>query len=80
MAIKKDTKSTPHDRVKIRVHRNKNEQSKGVFVNVNNHSFFVPYGQTVEVPKYIAEVLERSMAQDEATAAMLETMSENSRF
>ena len=41
--------------------------NKGLYVNVNNHNYFIPRGQVVEVPAFIAEVIENSVNQDEAT-------------
>lgn len=59
--------------VKVRIPRDKNG-SKGLFVSVNNHRYFIPRGETVEVPDYIAEVIENSIAQDDATAAMIDSL------
>ena len=42
------------------------EQQDDVFVCVNNHSFQIKRGVKVQVPYYIAEVLERSEESDQA--------------
>ena len=39
---------------------------------VNGRSFQIKRGETVQVPAYVAEVLEQSMAQDNATANLIE--------
>ena len=41
-------------------------------VAVNGRSFQIKRGETVQVPAYVAEVLEQSMAQDNATANLIE--------
>lgn len=46
--------------------RRKNE--RGRYVSVNNLSMFVPYGQEVNIPRCIAEVLDNSIEQDDVTA------------
>ena len=57
----------PNDLVPIRLF-NKDD----VFVAVNGRSFQIKRGETVQVPAYVAEVLEQSMAQDNATANLIE--------
>ena len=42
------------------------------FVAVNGRTFQIKRGETVMVPKYVADVLEQSMKQDMATANMIE--------
>ena len=39
---------------------------------LNGRSFQIKRGETVQVPAYVAEVLEQSMAQDNATANLIE--------
>ena len=56
-----------------------NEKYKDdVFVAVNGRSFQIKRGETVMVPDYVAAVLEQSMAQDMATANLIEE--ESSRY
>lgn len=69
----------PHRKVKIKLHKDK-RNGKGLYVNVNNHNYFIPRGQTVEVPYYIAAVIENSANQDENTARLIESLSEGSDF
>lgn len=66
----------PHDMVTINVPRIKGA-GKGMYVSVNGNSWFVPWGKN-EVPRYIAEVVENSIEQDERTAEMIEEL--ESRF
>jgi len=66
--------SDPKRMVNIKLHREKNK-GKGIYVNVNNHNYFIPRGEVVSVPYYIAAVLENSALQDEQTARMIETLS-----
>ena len=51
---------------------------RGLYVNVNAHNFFIPRGETVTVPRYIAEVVEHSARQDEHTAGLIDALSERS--
>lgn len=65
--------------VKIKLSRTRKD-GKGQYVNVNNHSMWIPRGEVVEVPDYIAEVLQNSAEQDERTAAMIDALTESSNF
>ncbi len=58
--------------VKIRLFKDNDKYKDDVFVAVNGRSFQIKRGVEVEVPGYVAEVLERSMRQDQATANMIE--------
>ena len=68
----------PYRKVKIKIPREKNKP--GVYVNVNTHSFYIPRGEVVEVPAYIAEVLENSAKQDESTALLIERLTKDSDY
>lgn len=68
----------PHRKVKIKIPREKNKG--GIYANVNTHNFFIPRGEVVEVPAYIAEVLETSAQQDEATALLIERLTDSADF
>jgi hypothetical protein len=69
----------PQRMVKIKLHKDK-RSGRGLFVNVNNHSYFIPRGEVVEVPYYIAAAIENTIAQDENTARMIESLTENADF
>jgi hypothetical protein len=71
-------KPDPKRMVKIRLSLNKKE--KGIFVSVNNHRYFIPRGEVVEVPAYIAEIIENSQKQDEETIRYIEGLGANSNF
>ncbi len=58
-------------RVKIKLFKDNGRYSKPVFVAVNGHKFIVPRGVEVEVPDYIAKVLNESFRQDQETANQL---------
>ncbi len=58
--------------VKVRLFKDNDKYKDDVFVAVNGKSFQIKRGLEVEVPDYVAEVLERSMKQDQATANMIE--------
>lgn len=65
------------EKVKLRLHRAPGVKKKGELVNVNNHRWFIPYGETVEVPRYIAEVVENATRQNEETAMRVERLAAN---
>lgn len=67
-------KTDPKALVKVKLPLKKGD--KGLFVNVNNHNYFIPRGQVVEVPAFIAEVIENSVNQDEATMLRIAQLTE----
>lgn len=62
--------------VRIQLFKDNDRYKSDVFVAVNGRSFQIKRGVPVDVPEYVAEVLERSIRQDNDTAAMLERMAE----
>lgn len=68
----------PEELVPVRLFKDNYKYKDDVFVAVNGRSFQIRRGQTVMVPAYVAEVLEQSMAQDNATANLIEA--ESSRY
>lgn len=56
------------EKVKIKLFRDNDRYTESVYVAVNGESYMVPRGVEVEVPVYIAEALQTSMDQDQATA------------
>lgn len=48
--------------------------SNGVYVSVNEHNMFIPRGETVQIPRYMVEVLENSMDQDIATQRKIQKL------
>ena len=68
---KKDEKNM----VKIKLFKDNNKYSNDVFVGVNGENYLIQRGKTVEVPDYVAEVLEHSMEQDEKTAELISSLS-----
>ncbi len=57
--------------VKIKLFKDYGEYRDDVFVAVNGESYLIQRGVEVEVPDYIAEVLEHSAAQDEKTQQLM---------
>ena len=64
----------PAKKVKVKLFKDNGQYSEPIFVSVNGERYIVPRGVEVEIPEYIAEVLERSMAEDQQTALMLEQL------
>lgn len=62
--------------VPIRLFKDNDKYKDDVFVAVNGRRFQIKRGETVKVPRYIADVLEQSMKQDEATANLITRQSE----
>lgn len=58
--------------VPIRLFKDGDKYKDDVFVAVNGRSWQIRRGETVMVPDYVAEVLEESLAQDTATANLIE--------
>ena len=71
--------NSANDLVRIKLRRDKRLGSD-LYVNVNNHNFLIKRGEPVEVPRYIAEVIENSIRQDEETELMIEELSKNADF
>ena len=58
--------------VRIKLFRDNQNYSGDVFVAVNGESYLIQRGVTVEVPDYIAEVLETSQREDENALTRME--------
>jgi len=58
--------------VKIKLFRDNGRYKDAVYAAVNGESYMIPRGVEVEVPDYIAEVVENSIRQDEKTANQME--------
>lgn len=71
--------AAPAKKVKIKLFKDNGQYKDPVFVAVNGHRFIVPRGVEVEVPEYIAKVLEQSFRQDQATAEQLMTLEQKFR-
>jgi hypothetical protein len=51
--------------VKIRLFKDRKSYTEDVFVSVNGRTFQIKRGVEVEVPDYVAEVLQNSQKQDD---------------
>lgn len=63
------------EKVKIRLFKDNDKYKDDVFVAVNGERIQIKRGETVEIKRKFAEVLEQSMAQDMSTAKMIEDKS-----
>lgn len=61
----------PEEKVPVRLFKDNGRYKDDVMVAVNGRAFQIKRGETVMVPRYVAEVLERSMAQDQETANLI---------
>jgi len=61
----------PKKMVKVKLFRDNNQYKESVYVAVNGESYIVPRGVEVEVPDYVAKVLQNSIDEDQRTAEML---------
>lgn len=62
----------PEDLVYVRLFKDGDKYKDDVFVAVNGRAYQIQRGVTVKVPRYVADVLEQSMEQDNATANLIE--------
>lgn len=71
---KAETKApeNPEGLVSIRLFKDGDKYKDDVFVAVNGRAFQIKRGVTVQVPAYVAAVLEQSAEQDNATANLIE--------
>lgn len=60
------------DLVPVRLFKDNAKYSDDVFVAVNGRGFLIQRGVTVEVPRYVALVLEQSMDQDQRAAELMD--------
>lgn len=58
----------PMEPVSVMIPHTFDDNVKGVPVNVNTQNFFVPFNEEVKVPRFIAEVIQRSISADRAAA------------
>ena len=78
--VKTEVKAPKADaarKVKVRLFRDNNQYKDSLFVAVNGESYLIPRGVEVEVPWYIAEVIENSMNEDQKTAEHLRVLEAN---
>ena len=61
----------PKTMVKVKLFRDNSQYKDAVYVAVNGESYMVPRGEEVEVPDYVAKVLQNSIDEDQRTAEML---------
>ncbi len=67
-------KAPAPERMKVKLFKDNDKYKDPLYVSVNGNRFIVPRGVEVEIPDYVAEVIERSMAQDEQTALTIEKL------
>ena len=65
-------KSVNNETVKIKLIKDSNEHKEPLFVGINNKTYYIARGVWVDVPKNVANVIERSLKQDEMTAFLIE--------
>ena len=65
-------KSVNNETVKIKLIKDSNENKEPLFVGINNKTYYIARGVWVDVPKNVANVIERSLKQDEMTAFLIE--------
>ena len=63
--------------VKIRLFKDNQNYTGDVFVSVNGENYLIKRGVTVDVPDYIAEVLESSQREDENAVMRMEMAERN---
>ena len=63
--------------VKVRLFKDNQNYTGDVFVSVNGENYLIKRGVTVEVPDYIAEVIESSQREDENAVMRMEMAERN---
>ena len=58
--------------VSIRLFKDSEKYKEDVYVGVNGKGWLIQRGVEVQVPRYVAQVLEQSVQQDEQAAALME--------
>ncbi len=59
--------------VRIKLFKDSQNYAGDVFVSVNGENYLIKRGVSVDVPEYIAEVLESSQREDENAVLRMET-------
>ena len=68
----KELENIPYDQQKVSIKIPlTRDQKDDVFVGVNGKTWLIKRGVTVEVPRYVADLIERSESQAEANIAAL---------
>lgn len=65
--------------VRVKIPKERTETRTHQFVSVNDENFLVKIGEWVEVPYYVAEVLEKSEKRMQAAEAYMTMVSEASK-
>lgn len=60
------------EKIPVRLFKDNGKYKDDVFVAVNGKGWQIQRGVTVEIPRYVAQVLEQSMAQDQEAAELME--------
>ena len=71
-ADRSNVSSPNNELVTIRLFKDNDKYKDDVFVAINGKSWLIQRGIDVQVPRKVAKVLERSMAQDTSTANLIE--------
>ena len=73
-----EKKTNPGDElVSVHLFKDNGKYKDDVFVAVNGERVLIKRGETVQLKKKFADVLEQSMRQDQATANLIERESSN---
>lgn len=67
----------PDEIVTIQLFKDNDRYKDDLFVCVNGQSYLIQRGVPVEVPGYVAEVIERSQKQDEMSGAMMQRLADD---
>lgn len=78
--MKANAESPAKKTVPVMLFHDNGNYSGDVFVSVNGENYMIRRGVQVEVPGYVAEVLENTRRQDERTRQYIETAAERCRL
>lgn len=71
---------TPFDDVTVDVPLDYQGNEKMMYLNVNDHNFRIPRGRRVVLPRFAAEVLQRSLLQDLKARELIEKTSRDDNY
>lgn len=67
----------PKRRVRVQLFKDSGRYKEPLYVAVNGKNFVIPRGVPVDVPYYVAKVIEQSQRADERTAAMISRLEQD---
>lgn len=71
-----DSEKKLHEKVKIKIRKDRNSKLPDLFVGVNGKTWLIKRGEEVEVPRYVAEVIKNAEEQEERAVDFCDVLTE----